>query len=126
MNSAVLDSSAILAILLQEDDNETAITFLDNAKVSSVNVAEIFSKLAEKNMLTEEVVSDFQHLGLEIIDFDLEQAQKTAELRPLTRHLGLSLGARCCLALAILHNSTAVTADRNWKETLFCKIEVIR
>jgi len=37
-----------------------------------------------------------------------------ARLRPLTRHLGLSLGDRICLALAIERQCPALTADRNW------------
>jgi len=51
---------------------------------------------------------------------------KATELRPLTKHLGLSLGDRCCLALAILENLPAVTADKNWAGLNVCKIEIIR
>jgi PIN domain nuclease of toxin-antitoxin system len=47
-------------------------------------------------------------------------------LRPVTKHLGLSLGDRGCLALAILKNATAVTADKSWANLNCCKIEVIR
>ena len=74
----------------------------------------------------EQTVHDLQKLGFEIVDFDLEQAIKVAELRPLTKHLGLSLGDRSCLALAMLRNTTAVTADRNWKKLSLCQVEVIR
>lgn len=126
MNKNVLDSSAILAVLLAEPGSEIVEPLLADALVSTVNVAEVFSKLIEKKLLTETTKSDFQQLGLEIVDYDFEQAMKAAELRPLTKHLGLSLGDRSCLALAILHDSTAVTADRDWKSLSFCPIEVIR
>ncbi len=126
MNKKVLDSSAILAVIFQEKGAEVVGSLLDNSKVSSVNVAEVFTKLAEKNVLTQQTIDDFQQLGLEIIDFDFEQAVKAAELRPLTKHLGLSLGDRSCLALAILHNTTAVTADKDWQTLSFCPIELIR
>lgn len=126
MNKAVLDSSAILAIFLQEKGSEIVKTFLNDAKMSSVNVAETFSKLAEKGLLTDSISEDFPQLGIEIVDFDFEQALKVGELRPLTRHLGLSLGDRSCLGLAILHDATAVTADRNWKQLSLCPIELIR
>jgi len=49
---------------------------------------------------------------------------------PLTRHLGLSLGDRSCLALARSRGITVVTADRAWREIdaeeLGVPVEVIR
>ena len=126
MTKKVLDSSAVLAVIFQEKGAEIVEPMLDTSKISSVNVAEVFTKLTEKGVLTKQTIDDFQQLGLEIIDFDFEQAAKVAELRPLTKHLGLSLGDRCCLALAILHNTTAVTADKDWQTLSFCPIELIR
>ena len=99
---------------------------LSDSIVSSVNAAEVLTKLVEKGVSLEEALEDFLKLGLEVIKFDAKQAAKVAELRPLTKHLGLSLGDRTCLALAILENATAVTADKNWVSLKFCKIEVIR
>lgn len=126
MSKAVLDSSAILAAILVEPGGEVVEPMFSTAAVSTVNVAEVFSKLSEKGMLDDETVSDFQQLGLEIVDHDFEQALKVAELRPLTKHLGLSLGDRSCLALAILRNATAVTADTNWSSLTLCTIKSIR
>ena len=68
----------------------------------------------------------FDNLDLQVIEFDENQSLKAAELRPLTKHLGLSLGDRCCLALALSENLPAVTADRNWANLEVCKIETIR
>ena len=126
MNKKVLDSSAILAVIFQEKGAEIVESLLDKSLVSSINVAEVFTKLSEKGILNQQMIDDFQQLGIEIIDFDFEQAVKTAELRPLTKHLGLSLGDRSCLALAILHNTSAITADKEWKKLSFCQVELIR
>ena len=126
MTNKVLDSSAILAIIFQETGAEVVRPLLDRSSVSSVNFAEVCTKLAEKGIFDKQSIDDLQKLGLEIVDFDLEQAIKVAELRPLTKHLGLSLGDRSCLALAILRNTTAVTADRDWKKLTLCSVEVIR
>lgn len=126
MSKRVLDSSAILAAMLCEPGGDLVGSMLASGIVSAVNVAEVFSKLSEKGLLDEEAVSDFRQLGLEIVDHDLEQAVKVAELRPLTRHLGLSLGDRSCLALAILRNATAITADRSWTSLTLCRVESIR
>ena len=126
MNRRVLDSSAILAVILMEPGSEIVAPLLEGSLVSCVNVAEVFSKLIEKGLLTDTTATDFLQLGLEIVEYDFEQAMKTAELRPLTRHLGLSLGDRSCIALAILRNATAVTADKDWKKLSFCQVEAIR
>lgn len=123
---SVLDSSAILAVLNSENGAEKVAPLLPDSIVGCINVAEVLTKLVEKNISPEEALEDFLKLGVEIIEFDIEQAAKVAELRPLTKHLGLSLGDRSCLALAILKNAAAVTADKNWANLNFCKIELIR
>ena len=126
MNKKVLDSSAILATIFQETGAEIVRRLLDNSLVSSVNLAEVCTKLAEKNIFNKRTIDDLQKLGLEIVDFDLEQAIEVGKLRPLTRHLGLSLGDRSCLALAMLRKTTAVTADKDWQKLKVCPVEVIR
>ena len=126
MNKCVLDSSAILALILNEHGGEVIESMLETGLISSVNLAEVFTKLEERELLNSTTISDFGQLGFKIVDFDEKQALQAARLRPLTKYLGLSLGDRSCLALAILQNATAVTADRNWKELSVCPIEVIR
>lgn len=126
MNKIVLDSSAVLAVIFQEKGSEVVEPLLDKSFISTINVAEVFTKLNEKGKFNKQIFDDFQQLGLEIIDFDFAQAVKVAELRPLTKHLGLSLGDRSCLALAILNNTTAVTADKEWQNFSGCNVEIIR
>lgn len=126
MSSFILDSSAILAVLQQEIGGEKAVTYFPKASVSAVNVAEVLTKLVEKGDDIDKAIKAFEFLQLEVIDLDESQARKIAELRPLTKHLGLSLGDRSCLALAIIEDATAVTADRDWRSISFCSIDVIR
>lgn len=126
MTKAVLDSSTILAVLNKETGWEKAEQFFFDGIVSSINVAEVLTKIIERGATREDAIETLNLLHLTVIDFNSEQAAKVAELRPLTKHLGLSLGDRCCLALAILQNATAVTADKEWRKLSFCQIEVIR
>ena len=66
-------------------------------------------------------------LRLNIVDFDQGLAYATAGLRRPTRHLGLSLGDRACLATALMLGVPAVTADRSWASLeLGVDIKVIR
>lgn len=122
----ILDASAILAVLQNEIGKEKVEPILDKSAVSRVNVTEVLTKLVEKGMSVGEAKQAFDDLDLKIIEFDENQSLESAELRPLTKHLGLSLGDRCCLALALLENATAVTADRDWAKLNVCPIKLIR
>lgn len=126
MSRYVLDSSAILAVLHQEPGADKAIEVFPDSIVSSVNAAEVLTKLVEKSNDLDKAVEAFELLQLTVIDFGYSHAAKTAELRPLTKNLGLSLGDRSCLALAMLSDATAVTADKTWKKIKFCQVETIR
>lgn len=122
----ILDASAILAVLLNERGKEKVERVLDKPAISRVNVCETLTKLVEKGATISDAHRAFSELKLKVIEFDEKQSLKVAELRPLTKHLGLSLGDRCCLALAITENLPAVTADKNWAGLNFCKVELIR
>ena len=122
----VLDASAILTVLQNEKGQENVTLILETSAVSRINVTEVLTKLVEKGMSVDEASEVFDSLDLQIIEFDKEQSLKVAELRPLTKHLGLSLGDRCCLALAITKKLPAVTADKNRATLNFCQIKVIR
>lgn len=122
----VLDASAVLALLFLENGSEKVGPILSESAISTVNVAEALTKLVQDRVSLKKASKDFFSLNLRVIDFSIPQSVKAAALRPLTKHLGLSLGDRACLALAIQENATAVTADRSWSDLDICPIEVIR
>lgn len=51
-----------------------------------------------------------------LVPFDVADAEAAAELWRRTRHRGLSLADRACLALAARLRVPAVTADRAWTD----------
>lgn len=53
-------------------------------------------------------------LSITSVDFDGDQALLAGQLRRQTRHRGLSLGDRACLALALTQKGTVYTTDRAW------------
>lgn len=122
----VLDASAVLAYLYGEAGAGKVEPLLENSIISRINATEVLTKIVQDGLTIEEAKETFDKLNLEIAEFDEKQSLKAAELRPLTKHLGLSLGDRCCPALAILENLPAVTADKNWVNLNVCKIEIIR
>jgi PIN domain nuclease of toxin-antitoxin system len=126
MSNFILDASTVLVVLQEEDGAEDALEYFAGASISTVNMAEVLTKLIEKGRDPIKALEVFELLQLNVIEFDQEHAKKAAELRTTTKHLGLSLGDRSCLALAIMSESTAVTADRQWKKVKLCPVEVIR
>jgi PIN domain nuclease of toxin-antitoxin system len=82
--------------------------------ISTVNLTEVIGKLREKGVDGATVESILDQLGLTVVSFDEPQARQAGELRVATRHLGLSLGDRACLALASVQGVAAVTTDMAW------------
>ena len=129
MNKYVIDTSAFLAYLWQEPGWQTVekIMLEHCAAMSVVNLSKVIAKALDRGLPTENAEVLFASLEVEQIDFNGMLALHTALLRPLTRHRGLSLGDRACLALAKLRDAVAVTADQPWLELdIGVRIECIR
>jgi ribonuclease VapC len=124
----VLDTSALLALLNGEPGQDLVFEALaDGAIVSAVNLAEVVTKLSERGLPEARIRAALSGLRFDVTDLDTEQAHLTGLLRPLTRHLGLSLGDQACLALARTLGLPALTAERAWGTlALGVVVEVIR
>jgi PIN domain nuclease of toxin-antitoxin system len=112
----VLDASALLAYLNGEPGADRVQQCIEQgqAVISTFNLAEVLSKCADQGMSSADQAALCAALPLEILAFDTELAQTSASLRSSTRAHGLSLGDRCCLALAQSTQATALTADQAW------------
>ena len=132
MNNAdqyvILDASALITLLSEEKGYEVVASILTKSIMSSVNVAEVAKFLIEKRGLSKEEVSNIIHSLIEkIMPFDTKLALTSAAIIIQTKSLGLSLGDRACLALAISTGYTVYSSDRIWSQLeLDCKIVVIR
>lgn len=82
--------------------------------MSSVNLSEVLGRFARDRHDPTLVGRRIRETGLEIVPFDAEDAVLAANLRQQTDTLGLSLGDRACLALAMARGIPALTADRAW------------
>ncbi len=123
MSEAVLDASALLALLNREPGHEEVARTIPDAAISAVNLSEVAAKLAESGMPEESIREALGGLAIDVHDFGRDLAFQTAMLRPLTKHKGLSLADRACLALGQRLNLPVITADRVWKE-LDLEVEV--
>ena len=127
MNEIVLDASALLAFLNQEPGSEVLESLLSHSFISTVNLAEVITKLEERGLWTEQSQTDLEALGMVIVPFDLKQAVIAGKLRSLTKPFGLSLGDRACLALGTQLNLPVLTTDRIWTQlAISIRIQVLR
>ncbi|WP_260580744.1 type II toxin-antitoxin system VapC family toxin [Sphingopyxis sp. PET50] len=114
--TVVLDASAVLSVLLAENGADVVAEHLSAARLGSVNMSEILAKLMEYGLSMRDARRQIVRLELGIHDFDSDQAERSALLRQPTRHLGLSLGDRACLALGQQLGLPILTADRRMAE----------
>lgn len=84
--------------------------------MSTINMAEVLTALQRVEVQPKDAIVSICDFIQEIIPFDVEQAQYTAELQPYVRHKGLSLGDRACIALGQKLQAPVYTADKIWGE----------
>ena len=130
MNSSkvVLDASAVLAVIHSEPGSEKLTPeLLSRGVLGTVNLAEVQSKLVSQGWNPQLAWEDATGTVEEVMDFTPDHAKTVGTLIAETRPLGLSLGDRACLALALALKAPVYTADRSWKSLkLGVRIYVIR
>ena len=133
MNGSVLDASALLSLAYTESGSERVRESIRRgALISVVNWAEALSRMAERGEQVDTAVrrirAQVDGIGtLSVMPFDENDAAAAARLHIPTRHLGLSLADRACLALGRLHRVPVLTTDRAWRSLrISVRIDVIR
>ena len=128
MNKIVLDASAILALLNGETGSEKLTPeLLNNATSSTVNLAEVQTKLVKEGGDADEAWEDALSTIREAAPFTDEHAKLAGSLVAQTRPLGLSLGDRACLALGLAQKAPVYTTDKSWRNLkLGLRIHVLR
>ena len=112
-NAFVFDSSAIIALLQQEEGSEMVANSMKGAIMSSLNYSEVAAVLARK-MPRETIVTLLAKLISEIVPFDEDQALEVGILYKETKSAGLSMGDRACITPAKLPKIPVLTADKEW------------
>jgi PIN domain nuclease of toxin-antitoxin system len=114
MTDWVLDASAVLALMGAEPGAENVVAALPSAVLASVNAAEVVSQLIREGVAPEAARLTLIGLGCPILPIDADLGLRAGALVALTGDRALSLGDRCCLALAEREGLTALTADQAW------------
>lgn len=112
--SAVLDTSAVLAWLHGEPGADLVHPLLPTAIMSAANWSETWQKLHQHGVDADRATRRLRILGVRVEPVTETDAITAATLWTRTRAAGLSLGDRCCLALGARLDLTTVTADTAW------------
>lgn len=133
MNSIVLDSAAVLAMVQCEPGGERLEALLDSIQLGAdvrvamswVNWCEVLTRAQRDNpgMTGDDLTAALA--GVELVPFGRGAAELAAGYAQVSR--ALSLGDRACLALAKANQATAWTGDRVWTQfQLDVPVELIR
>ena len=109
-DATLVDASAVLALLGQEDGADRLSDVVPGAFISAVNLAEVIHKLVDRGMPLSAVRATVSALHLTIVPFSAAEAYHSGDFI----HPGVSLGDRACLGTAQMFGYRVITGDSQW------------
>ncbi len=110
----VVDSSVLIGIIRRERGHEKLAEVVRGGTISAVNYSDVITHMTDLDIDPTDWRAGLESFQMIVAPFDLEQCEAAGILRRETRHIGLSLGDRACLALARTLGTAVLTADRDW------------
>jgi PIN domain nuclease of toxin-antitoxin system len=110
----VLDSSVVLAFLLDEPGGAQMASRIPGAWMSAANLAEVLSRMAEGGDDPGFFEAELRAFGLQVAPVTTTHAVGAAMIHKQVGRANLSMGDRLCIALAQDRQLPILTADRAW------------
>ena len=125
MTRAVLDASAVIALVRGEPGADRVAEYVGDALISTVTLQEVVKALLVRGFALDAARTMIDALQLEPRPHQVEDAYAAAMLWQATKSKGSGLGDRTCMALAIAEGLPAITTDRAWGELAIPGLSVI-
>lgn len=115
---SIIDSSAFLALVYNEDTLKNTEKYFHNSYMSVVNASECLIVLTRNGMPLDVAKNLLESLIGKFLPCEYHDAEFISQTKKDNSHLGLSLGDCVCLALGKKLNLQIVTADREWTKAV--------
>jgi ribonuclease VapC len=111
----VLDASAVLALIHDEPGADLVAEALTGSVIGTPNLAEVIGKLIDVRIDASTIRQLLNAAGVTVEPLSAGDAELAGALRSISGGQRLSLGDRCCLALAVRSTPPIVmTANSVW------------
>jgi ribonuclease VapC len=113
----VVDASAVLAWVFDEDGADSVEHVFSRAGISAVNFAEVLHIGSVRQYPPDLLEADLAAFGLGLLPFTGNEARRTLEVKAAEdrAHVRLSSADRACLATGLSLGRPVVASDPAWK-----------
>lgn len=123
-NVSIIDSSALLAVIYNEDGIEEAQKkYFDHSYMSVINAAECLMILNKNGMPIDVAQNLLESIISKFIPTEYHDTPLIAQVKNENIPLELSLGDSTCIALGSKLGVNIITADKTWSEVR-CKSKI--